>query len=120
CVAAAGRSLKTEQARVTTSITNRELNKEDVVHLELMAVQKAEQQISKRYENVKTKYICVGYSVLYYYLDNEKMGSLIGQHGTEASVEIIATFLPKVVIDSLATALNKCDLEIAALTLEPI
>lgn len=120
CVAAAGRSLKTEETSVTFPIRGRKLEKEDIIHLELMAVQKAEQQIKNKYGDVNTQYFCVGYSVLYYYLDGEKIGSLIDQIGNEATVKIIATFLPRVVIDSLAAALKRCNLEIEALTLEPI
>lgn len=119
-VAAAGRSLKTEEAKVSSSIKGRKLNREDIIHLELMAVQKAEQQIKEKYNGLNTQYFCVGYSVLYYYLDGEKIGNLIDQVGNEVTVEIIATFLPRVVIDSLATALKRADLEIDALTLEPI
>ena len=88
--------------------------------MEWMAVQKAEQQLKENNENLNTKYFCIGYSVLYYYLDGDKIGNLIDQYGNEASVEIIATFLPKVVVDSLETALNRCDLDIASFTLEPI
>lgn len=118
-VAAAGRSLKTEEAKVSSSIKGRKLNREEIIHLELMAVQKAEQQIKEKH-GLNSQYFCVGYSVLYYYLDGEKIGNLIDQIGNEATVEIIATFLPRVVIDSLATALKRSNLEIDALTLEPI
>lgn len=120
CVAAAGRSLKTEEASATVSIKGRKLEKDDVIHLELMAIQKAEQQIKNKFDDVNAEYFCVGYSVLYYYLDGQKIGSLIDQIGNEASVDIIATFLPRIVIDSLATALKQCNLDIEALTLEPI
>src|SRR5699024_11262364 len=57
---------------------------------------------------------------LHYALDGEMIGSLIDQSGRQASVEVIATFLPKVVIDSLLSALNHAQLSVEALTLEPI
>src|SRR5699024_11206730 len=60
------------------------------------------------------------YSVLHYYIDDERIGSLIDQSGKEAGVEIITTFLPKVVIESLLAALERADLNMKALTLEPI
>ncbi len=119
-VAAAGRSLKTEQAKAHLPIRGRILQKEDITHLELMAVQIAEQQMKEKYKDVNTEYFCVGYSVLYYYLNGEKIGNLIDQKGEEAAVEIIATFLPKIVVDSLTMAINRSNLEIDALTLEPI
>lgn len=120
CVAAAGRTLKTEQALAKMPINGRPLQKQDIIHLELMAVQKAQQQIAEKYKNQLSQYFCVGYSVIYYYLDGEKIGNLLDQNGSEAAVEIIATFLPKMVVDSLSSALNRAQLEMEALTLEPI
>ena len=121
-VAAAGRALKTERSLVTVNIEGKPMmNKEDILHLELSAVQEAQSSVAEKYENNQSfDYYCVGYSVLYYRLDNVEIGSLIDQNGKEASVEIIATFLPKVVVESLISALKRADLEMQALTLEPI
>src|SRR5699024_10663995 len=52
--------------------------------------------------------------------DGEQIGSPIDQTGDNVSVEIIATFLPKVVIESLLAALDRANLTMDALTLEPI
>ena len=122
CVAAAGRALKTERATASIEITNKPMiQKEDILHLELMAVQIAQKQLAEKHVSERAHhYNCVGYSVLHYHLDGEEIGSLIDQQGEEASVEIIATFLPKVVVESLLAALNRADLEMEALTLEPI
>lgn len=122
CVAAAGRALKTERALVSIDITGKPMiQKEDILHLELMAVQSAQKQIAKKGDGERAHhYDCVGYSILRYQLDGEDMGNLIDQQGDEASVEIIATFLPKVVVESLLAALSRADLEMEALTLEPI
>lgn len=122
-VAAAGRALKTEQADVTINIKNRlAFTEEDISRLELAAVQQAQQQLlqNKEEKNNTSHYYCVGYSVLYYRLDQEEIGSLIDQQGEEASVEVIATFLPRVVVESLLAALKRANLEMEALTLEPI
>ncbi|TYR98228.1 cell division protein [Rossellomorea vietnamensis] len=120
CVAAAGRALKTETASASISIAGKPLmTKEDVLHLELSAVQQA--QAHAAHEGDQTyHYYCVGYSVLYYKLDGEEIGSLVDQQGDQATVEIISTFLPKVVVESLLAALNRAGLEMEALTLEPI
>lgn len=121
-VAAAGRSLKTEQASITINIKNRPIfTEEDISRLELQAVQHAQQQLltTKDEENL-SHYYCVGYSVLYYKLDGEEIGSLLDQQGDEATIEVIATFLPRVVVESLLAALKRADLEMEALTLEPI
>lgn len=122
CVAAAGRALKTERAKVTVDINGKPLiQKQDILHLELSAVQQAQAKVAEKHQAEKSYYYyCVGYSVLYYRLDGEEIGSLIDQQGEEASVEIIATFLPKVVVESLLSALHRSGLEMEALTLEPI
>ena len=121
-VAAAGRALKTEQASVTVSIKNRPIfTEEDINRLELQAVQQAQQQLLQKKDDAKNNhYYCVGYSILYYRLDGEEIGSLLDQQGDEASIEVIATFLPRVVVESLLAALKRADLEMEALTLEPI
>ncbi len=121
-VAAAGRALKTEQASSTVNIKNRPMfTEEDVGRLELQAVQQAQAKLlsSKQDENIN-HYYCVGYSVLFYRLDGEEIGSLVDQQGDEATVEVIATFLPRVVVESLLAALKRAELEMEALTLEPI
>ncbi|WP_285765703.1 pilus assembly protein PilM [Peribacillus sp. SI8-4] len=119
-VAAAGRALKTERAEMTIKIGGKPLlTREDVLHLEFGAVQEAQSIVAKQ-NNSQSTYYCVGYSVLYYHLDGQELGSLLDQSGDEASVEIIATFLPKVVVESLLAALKRADLEMQALTLEPI
>ncbi len=122
CVAAAGRALKTETSLSAVNIKGKPLlQKNDILHLELSAVQHAQALAAEQENDTKSyHYYCVGYSVLYYRLDGEEIGSLIDQQGDEASVEIIATFLPRVVVDSLIAALTRADLEMEALTLEPI
>ncbi|KGR73593.1 pilus assembly protein PilM [Ureibacillus manganicus] len=121
-VAAAGRALKTEQASVTINIKNRPIfTEEDINRLELQAVQQAQAQLVQQSEgNEIQHYYCVGYSVLYYKLDGEEIGSLVDQRGNDATVEVIATFLPRVVVESLIAALKRADLEMEAMTLEPI
>jgi len=121
-VAAAGRTLKTERAKSVIHIVGKPMmTKEDILHLELSAVQQAQAQLAARLENgQQTHYYCVGYSVISYKIDNEEIGNLIDQQGNEASVEVIATFLPKLVVESLLAALQRSQLEMEALTLEPI
>ncbi|WP_233505399.1 cell division protein FtsA [Sporosarcina sp. BI001-red] len=121
-VAAAGRALKTATGKMSVDITEHALiNIEDINRLELGAVQKAQQELlSSDANTTENQYYCVGYSVLHYLLDDEEIGSLIDQTGRSASVEVIATFLPRVVVESLLSALKRADLEMEALTLEPI
>ena len=121
-VAAAGRALKTEQGSASLDIKNRPaITEDDINRLELAAVQKAQQQLLAHNEKGHSNhYYCVGYSVLYYRLDNQEIGSLMDQQGEEAEVEVIATFLPRVVVESLLAALKRAGLEMEGLTLEPI
>lgn len=121
CVAAAGRALKTITTKKAISITDQPLTTQEAIdHLELSAVQQAQLELVKQNNQQFANYHCVGFSVLHYYLDGEKIGSLIDQTGNEAAVEVITTFLPKIVIESLLAALERSDLKMEALTLEPI
>lgn len=121
CVAAAGRALKTIQAEKTVDIKDKPItSEEEIRHLELSAVQQALANITEQNKSQFSHYHCVGYSVLYYKLDGEKIGSLIDQVGDKATAQVIATFLPKVVVESLLAALERAELTMEALTLEPI
>ncbi|GBF10392.1 cell division protein FtsA [Tepidibacillus sp. HK-1] len=121
-VAAAGRSLKTRRVKLDISIQGQPLlRKEDIRALELSAVQEAQRQIATESQiEDTTHYHCVGYSVINYFLDDQIIGNLIDQRGQKATVEIIATFLPRVVVDSLLSSLTRAELGLEALTLEPI
>ncbi len=121
-VAAAGRALKTCQAEATLKLDQHPITDSDTIkHLELSAVQAAQLKLAAMdNHNAYANYYCVGYSVLEYKLDDEQIGSLIDQSGDQATAEIIATFLPKVVVESMLAALGRADLEMEALTLEPI
>jgi len=121
-VAAAGRSLRTRRVQVDLPISQHAtVTRDDVLTLEFSAVQEAQAQLAQELnEKDFTRYYCVGYSVVNYYLDGELIGNLIDQRGDVARVDVIATFLPRVVVDSLLAALKRCGLEMQALTLEPI
>lgn len=121
CVAAAGRALKTIQTTITIPIHERPITTdEQIKHIELSAVQQAQFQLAEQKKGSFSDYHCVGYSVVHYKLDGEVIGSFIDQTGEEVSVEVIATFLPKVVVESLMAALERTNLTMEALTLEPI
>ena len=123
-VAAAGRALRTVRLKVNTDIADYlEIHRDDILRLELQAVQEAQNRLTDdkqdRLEEM-LNYHCVGYSIVCYELDGFKIGNLYSQKGKNMGVEVIATFLPRVVVDSLFAALNRVDLEITSLTLEPI
>lgn len=121
-VAAAGRSL-------VTITTTAEMDTGNILHLdfetektlELSAIQKAQQQLAQDNNATDpTGYYCVGYSVVSFSLDGSTLATLVGQRGQLAEVKLIATFLPRPVIDSMQAALAELDIEIGAITLEPI
>ncbi len=123
-IAAAGRSLETERFYLETNIDqNERIDPEQVYALELEAVQKAEQKL---YSNMETKqikdpdYYCVAHSVINYTLNGHAIGNPVGQKGFSLGVEVIATFLPQVVVDGLQGVMDQAGIEIANLTLEPI
>ena len=118
-VAAAGRSLITETAESSRSepVPIR-WGINDITALELEAVQQALQKAVAA--SSATPYHCVGYSVISYLIDGQEISSLVGQRGKEVRVVVIATFLPRTVIDSLVAVIAGADLELESLTLEPI
>lgn len=118
-VAAAGRSLVTIKGTSKIEQDLHQIDKDEIVALELQAVQAAQKLVADD-SMVNGEYHCVGYTVLNYYLDGNVIGNLINQTGRVVEVEVIATFLPRVVVDSLIAVLDKCSLKIKSLTLEPM
>lgn len=117
-IAAAGRFLKTVNSEGIIDLNpDEEINKADIKTLELVSVKAAENEINKSTEG---KLYCVGYSVRNYYLNGFVISNLIGHKGEEARAEVIATFLPRSVIDSLYTVMKKVGLKVNNITLEPI
>ena len=117
-IAAAGRFLKTVNSEGVIELNpDEEISKENVKTLELVAVKSAENEINKTTEG---KLYCVGYSVKNYYLNGFVISNLIGHKGEEVKAEVIATFLPRSVIDSLYTVMKKVGLKVNNITLEPI
>lgn len=119
-VAAAGRALQTATATASVSRPHMfEITWEETKALELEAVQKAQKKIAGEDKNLRDHF-CIGYSVVNYTLDDGVIQNLVGQTGSKIGVEVIATFLPRVVVDSLISSLRMAGLEAGSLTLEPI
>ena len=117
-IAAAGRFLRTVDVRADIELNeDEEVDKEIVRSLELSAVKKAEEEIAATTEG---KLYCVGYSVKSFYLNGFLISNLTGHKGQNIGAEVIATFLPRSVIDSLYSVMNKVNLKVVNLTLEPI
>lgn len=117
-IAAAGRFLRTSEARTNISLNgDEEIDKEIVRSLELGAVRQAEEQVNR---NTEGKLFCVGYAVKGFYLNSYVISNLLGHKGENIGCEVIATFLPRSVVDSLYAVTEKVNLKVANLTLEPI
>ncbi|AFM41992.1 actin-like ATPase involved in cell division [Desulfosporosinus acidiphilus SJ4] len=120
-VAAAGRALRTEVAAAEyTELLPVRWERETILALELEAVHKALRQLKSSAEDDSEQYHCVGYSTIASWNEGEEISNLIGQRGKRAQVKVIATFLPRTVVDGLISVLSKVGLEMTSLTLEPI
>lgn len=120
-VAAAGRALRTEVAFAEhTELLPVRWEREDVLALEMEAVHQALRQLQSTAGDDGQSYHCVGYNSIVQWNEGEEISNLIGQRGNTAKVSVIATFLPRTVVDGLVAVLSRVGLEMTSLTLEPI
>ena len=119
-VAAAGRALYTMTAEAEQDITGT-ITPAQQRDLDFAGVQAAQKKLAHSHTvDDPTRYYCVGYSTIRYMLDGNELKTLVGQRGRHAQATVIATFLPRQVVDSMQSALRETHLEMRALTLEPI
>lgn len=121
-VAAAGRSLITKEVHVERSIdTSTEIDDDMILSLEMEGIQKSQSLIDEEIgAEEEMQYYCVGHSVINYYLNDYVISDLAGHKGKSMGVDLIATFLPHTVVDSIYSVMNRVGLEVKSLTLEPI
>ena len=123
CIAAAGRVLKTAVGHGEYEFNENTLINQEYIHsIDLIGVEKAHEiimdELSLNKEN--TKYYCVGYTVVKYYLNDYEINNLEGHKGTKIAADVLATFLPEEVVSSLYSAVENSGLVVNNLTLEPI
>ena len=119
-VAAAGRALYTMTAEAEQDVTGT-ITPAQQRDLDFAGVQAAQKKLAHSHTvDDPTRYYCVGYSTIRYTLDGNDLKTLVGQRGRHAQATVIATFLPRQVVDSMQSALRETHLEMRALTLEPI
>lgn len=123
CVAAAGRALRTQRAEYELELPGTQLIDDEVIsQLEAGAINRAEEIFDA--ENTAgdddKRYYLVGYTVCQYYLDQYMMSSLKEHRGKKVKADLIATFLPSEVVESLYTTMHKIMLDVVSITLEPI
>lgn len=123
CVAAAGRALRTKRADFEMELPGTQLIDDEIIsRLEAGAINKAEESFDAENaaENINRRFYLAGYTVCQYYLDQYMMSSLKDHRGQRVKADLIATFLPSEVVESLYTTMYKIGLEVASITLEPI
>lgn len=119
CIAAAGRVLKTVNATAEYTFDEEtRVTQEHIYSLNLLAVEKAHQQINESSDGVR--FYCVGNTPVNYKLNSFDISNLEGHKAEKIGVELIATFLPEEVVDGLYEAVEYAGLRVASLTLEPI
>lgn len=120
-IAAAGRALKTYRAKLDREIdSSLEIDSRLIDSLEMESIQLAQSSLDESTKEEEIRYYCVGYTVVNYFLDGNFMENLEGHKGNKIGVDILATFLPYTVVDSLYTVMDRVGLEVVNLTLEPI
>lgn len=121
CVAAAGRALKTERTTHEIDVPEGKAIDDDLINqLESGAIEKIEEMLDTSTNDAYRFFHLVGYSAVQYYLDDYPISDLLDHHGSKIKADILATFLPSEVIDSLYAAMEQAGLEVASMTLEPI
>ena len=121
CIAAAGRVLKTKRVHAEHEFaTETKVTEEHIRSLDLLGVEQAYDLIREDVKDESTKFYCVGYTTVEYFLNGYSMASIEMHKATCIGVDLIATFLPDEVVDGLYTSVEEAGLHVASMTLEPI
>lgn len=119
-IAAAGRALKTSRVEVVKELDEgKAIDKHLINSLEIEGLQTAQMRLEEEATEL-TNYYCVGHTIVNYYLNDGLITNPIGHRGKKLKVDILATFLPYLVVESLYTVIEKTGLNVSYLTLEPI
>ena len=120
CVAAAGRALRTQMGSFTLELPEEQsIDAEQISALEAGAVSAAEEALQSDVGNRRQMFL-VGYTVAQYRLDNYPLANLQFHTGRKVEADVVATFLPGEVVESLYAAMREAGLQVASMTLEPI
>ena len=120
CVAAAGRALRTQSGTYSMDISDeKSIGAETISRLEAGALSAAEDALQME-DEARRQFFMVGYTVAQYRLDKYPLRSLLAHTGQRAEADVVATFLPGEVVESLYAAMRTAGLQVSSLTLEPI
>ena len=112
CVAAAGRALISETDSFALELPAvQPITEDDVSRLEAGAVSEAERAIAG--DTPDDQYYMVGYTVVSYRIDGYPMSSIRDHSGKLLEAEVVATFLPRGVVESLYAVVGKIGLEVS-------
>lgn len=120
CIAAAGRVLRTAGAHAEMTFEDETVVNDEHIHsLEMLGVESAYNKMREETTDGHN-FFCVAYTVIHYYLNDYMITSLADHKAVKIGVDVLATFLPDEVIDGLYSAVEKADLLVENITLEPI
>ncbi len=119
-IAAAGRALKTSRLTIERELDESEaIDKHFVRSIEIEGLQEAQMELEENSLDA-SQYFCVGHTVVNYYLNDILIKNPTGHKSKKIGIDILATFLPYAVVDSLYAVMKKVGLEVSFMTLEPI
>lgn len=120
CVAAAGRALKSQSASFKLEFADLRRADADIIgQLEAGAVSEAEKLIAGESAG-QGRFYMVGYTARQYVVDGYPMTNLMDHRGRVFEADVVSTFLPSGVVESLYAVTSRLGLEVSSLTLEPI
>ncbi|NLK36895.1 MAG: cell division protein FtsA [Epulopiscium sp.] len=122
CIAAAGRALITKKVSYTQELDPTEEITTKLLHaLEYCALGMAQSEFRQDTSNEEqATFYCVGYSVVQYHLDGFPCSTIVGHRGHTVTIDLIAAFLPQIVVQSLYSVTSMNQLDVENITLEPI
>lgn len=123
CIAAAGRVLKTSVGHGEYEFSENTVVTQEYIHsIDLIGVENAHNAVLRELaeSDESTKYYCVGYTVIKYFLNDYEIHNLEGHKANKIGADVLATFLPEEVVSSLYSAVEMAGLYVTNLTLEPI
>ena len=88
-------------------------------NIEAKSLQEAANML-KDAEHDNISYYNVGHTGMTDRLDGYEIKNPVGHKGNKISLEVIATFLPKIVVEALNSVMNRINLTVSYMTLEPI
>lgn len=116
-IAAAGRALQTVDCSAMMAADEGPITDDFIKKLDLAAIKEAYAKVNA---GTAGDLFFVGHTVRRYLLDDYEFSSLLDHEGEVAQVDMIVTFLPKGVVESLYATMRRIGLSVSGLTLEPI